>query len=1000
MKKYINEIKLEASLLSQKTDEELILKGENIKKRLDNTSLNKFDKKLGKLSLDDVLIEWFALVQELSYRTIGLKHFDTQLLAGIFLHQGKIVEMKTGEGKTLASTLPVSLNALSRKGVHVVTVNDYLAERDKNWMGKVYKALNLTVGLVKSEGRGSEPAEKRRNYLADITYLTNSELVFDYLRDSSAFYLSEIVQRPFNYCIIDEIDSILIDEARTPLILSTVQGETNVKKLSLAKVIINFLEKDIDFEVDQKRRDVNLTEKGYQQVKEKLGKETLYDLEDPWLLEILNALKAKYLFKLNKDYIVLNNKILIIDEFTGRVMSDRRWSLGIHEAIEMKENVEIGNATKTKSSITYQNFFTLYPKLAGMTGTAKTADKEFKDIYNLDVIVLPTSKPMLRKDLSDLVYQTELAKWKAVLAKSKECFENGQPILIGTSTVEKSEFLSDLFKISKIPHQVLNALPENITRESQIVAQAGEPYSVTIATNMAGRGTDIILGGNPTFKVQQIFADIFINKKDINSILKILTEKADFQASQTSVSSFSLETEKANEVQKLKEERLILKELKINKNLEIFSDREIFENYIEKIRTEYQLFYKEEERIESQIKSLKNDILNLPYSLDTCFESFKNFYNVIYEKIYVQWEKENGFVKSLGGLFVLGTERHETRRIDNQLRGRAGRQGDPGFSQFFVSLDDELIKIFGAESIRRWLDYLMNDKDVPLESKFLTESLENAQKKVESYNYEIRKNVFQYDEVINIQRNQLFKIRNEILSTNIYNELALRYSEFTFDLELLTICNKIKIKKFKEDDLKYLLKENRMFEIKNTEEFFYLLEKCFGNYSTFLLKNEFNDLFKQKTGKHMQKMLEQLFTPFFRGIKETFKSSQSSESQVPNNENKAGQNLPIANNLNIKFYPEIWISNDLRFARSNIYQLGFLKNTQTTKLLSIIDFYWAEHIERLNYIRDTINWRAYGQQNPLIEYNSEAFYSYKIMLEKIRSSMLYYFLENPILKQS
>ena len=415
MKKYISDIKAEATNLRQKTDEELLLKIEKIKKRAKIESLN------------NVLIEWYALVQEISSRTIGLRHFDTQLLAGIYLHEGKIVEMKTGEGKTLASTLPVALNALSQKGVHVVTVNDYLAERDKNWMGKVYKGLGLSVGLVKSS---SDLAEKRTNYQSDITYLTNSELVFDYLRDSSSFYVNEIVQRSFNYCILDEIDSILIDEARTPLILSTVQGETNVKKLHLAKGIAELLDKEVHFEIDEKRREINLTEKGYQEVKLQLGKETLYDLEDPWILEILNALKAKYIFKLNKDYIVLKNKIIIVDEFTGRVMEDRRWSMGIHEAIEVKENVQIGDATKTKSSITYQNFFPLYPKLAGMTGTAKTAEKEFKDIYNLEVIVLPTAKPLVRKDLSDFVYQTELAKWKAVLDKSKECYAKGQPILI------------------------------------------------------------------------------------------------------------------------------------------------------------------------------------------------------------------------------------------------------------------------------------------------------------------------------------------------------------------------------------------------------------------------------------------------------------------------------------------------------------------------------------------------------------------------------------------
>ena len=873
MKNYISQIKQEANNLLQKTDEELLFQINKIKKRAKNESLN------------NLLIEWYALVQEISARTIGLRHFDTQLLAGIYLHEGKIVEMKTGEGKTLSSTLPVALNALSEKGVHVVTVNDYLAERDKNWMGKIYKGLGLSVGLVKSN---SDLDEKRKNYQSDITYLTNSELVFDYLRDSSSFYVEEIVQRPLNYCILDEIDSILIDEARTPLILSTVQGETNIKKLHLAKGIAELLEKEIHFEIDEKRREINLTEKGYQEVKLKLGKETLYDLEDPWILEILNALKAKYIFKLNKDYIVLKNKIIIVDEFTGRVMEDRRWSMGIHEAIEVKENVKIGDATKTKSSITYQNFFPLYSKLSGMTGTAKTAEKEFKDIYNLEVVVLPTSKPLIRKDLSDFVYQTELAKWKAVLEKSKECYTKGQPILIGTSSVEKSEFLSELFKVSELPHQILNAKPENITRESEIVAQAGEPYAITIATNMAGRGTDIILGGNPTFKVKQMMYDFFFENEEIDEIFL-----------RYSISEYDSE----------------------------FKQKEILKNLMEQILKEYneekkdlvnEFDWIQPDSAFSFHKDLETDLENLPYSLDTCYPSLKKLYDFLYKIVSVTWKKQNNQIKAVGGLFVLATERHETRRIDNQLRGRAGRQGDPGISQFYVSLDDELIKIFGGDSIRRFINFFMMDPDVALESDFLTKSLENAQQKVELYNYEIRKNVFQYDEVLNVQRKQLFQIRNEILSSNIYNELGIRYSEFTLDEE-------------------FQIKKNNSIEL-NT-----IFEKYFASYSTFLM---------------------------------TFLKNKKSEC----------------------FYDEIWISQDLRAAHSNLYQIGYFKNTQNTTLLSIIDFYWTEHIERMNYIRDTINWRAYGQQNPLIEYNVEAFQSYKLMLEQIRSSMLYYFLENPILK--
>jgi len=842
MKNLIYNIKAESTNLRSKTDDELKQNMMKLKKRAQTENLDNF------------LVESFALIQEVSFRQIGLRHFDTQLLAGYILHQGKIVEMKTGEGKTLASTLPVAFNSLTGKGVHVVTVNEYLAERDQKWMGKIYNGLGLTVGLIKNTNTLSE---KRKSYSCDITYVTNSELVFDYLRDSSAYNVNELVQRPFNYCVIDEIDSILIDEARTPLILSTAKGEENINKLYLAKAIANYLTKDLHFEVDEKRRDINLTEAGYKEAKEKLGKKTLYDPNDPWILELLNALKAKYIFKLNKDYIVLNNKVMIVDEFTGRIMEDRRWSLGIHEAVEIKECVDVGGGTRTKSSITYQNFFTLYPKLAGMTGTAKTTEKEFQDIYNLEVIVLPTEKPLIRKDLPDLVYQTELAKWKAVLSQSKECFEKGQPILIGTASVEKSEFLSELFTISKIPHQVLNAKPENVKRESEIVAQAGERYAVTIATNMAGRGTDIILGGNPIFQVKQ------------------------------ELTHFLLENQLAAET------KIELK------------------NFQSKIYQEYQE--------QNTLEKLEEDIKNLPYSLEVALENLRECYNYLYQKTSIEWEKENKAIKEIGGLFVLGTERHETRRIDNQLRGRAGRQGDPGASQFFISLEDELIKVFGGDSIRRWVEYLLQDKDVPLESDLLTKSLENAQKKVELYNYDLRKNVFQYDDILNTQRKQLFQARNEILSTNVYHDLFLRYAEYAVDEEVMKV--------------KRQGKEKGIFEI----------EKQFQAYSTY---------FQIKKEKKEMKAKD--------------------------------------------FYSEIWISNDLRFAESNFYQLGFLESTRATILLSVIDFYWTEHIERMNYIRETINWRSYGQQTPIVEYNMEAFKSFKLMFEQIRACMLYYFLSNSI----
>ena len=800
LKEKIYEIKNYGNLFEKLSNDEIQVKVQKLKKKFNNQDLL------------NILPEWFAIVQEISFRVTGLKHFDSQLLAGILLNEGKVVEMKTGEGKTLASNLPVALNGLSKKGVHVVTVNEYLAERDQKWMGKIFDNLGLSVGLVKNN---MTLKEKQKNYSKDITYLTNSELVFDFLRDNASYNLDDLVQKPLNFCLIDEIDSILIDEARTPLILSTFEEKANLNKLYFTNFLSNLLEKDIHFEIDEKRKDINLTDIGYKECLKILGKKSLYESSDPWILEILNALKAKYLFKINKDYIILKGKIAIVDEFTGRLMEDRRWSMGLHEAIEIKENIKSEGESKTRNSITYQNFFPLYPKLCGMTGTAKTAASEFKEIYNLEVVVVPTNKKMLRKDLTDLVYQSELSKWKAVLNKSKECFQKGQPILIGTTTIEKSEFLSDLFNLSKIPHQVLNAKPENLFRENEIIAQAGKEYAVTIATNMAGRGTDIILGGNLAFQIKDILNKFF------------------------------------------------------------FEEKEVPENYINDLAL-----------IKDQYKDnlLKALIQDLPYSLDKSSPEFRFLYKKLYDSYLPVFLEENKRLKELGGLFVLGTERHENRRIDNQLRGRAGRQGDPGFSQFFVSLEDDLIKIFGGDNIKKWISSLLEDKDEALESNFLSNSLEKAQKKIEDYNYELRKNIFEYDSVLNSQREIFFSIRRNLLEKNDYENLFLRYFE------------------------KLLLKED-------------------------------------------------------------------------------------SSNL---FYKELWIKFDLLFARGNFYQLGLLKNSKSKILFELMDFYWTQHIERMNYIKDTISWKSYGQQNPLIEYNLQAIKSFNLMFEQIKDSMIYCFIKQAI----
>lgn len=660
--KLVGKIKVKAQELVSLSDEELL---ERILK-LQKSVLNQSDDKS-----NSFLISWFAIVQEISYRIIGLKHYDTQLLAGIFLHQGKIVEMKTGEGKTLVSTLPLSFNALKKKGSHLITVNPYLAERDQKWMGKIYEKLSLTTGLVTEK---QNPNEKRKNYNQDITYITNSELVFDYLRDNTSSNLDELVQPSFYYGIIDEVDSILIDEARTPLIISEIIQKKKDQKLPFAFRVIQLLKKGIHFEIDEKRRDVFLTEEGYSFIEQFFKIKDLYDVKNPWAVQILNALKAKYLYKLNKDYVIINQQIVIVDEFTGRIMPDRKWSLGLHQAIELKEKLLPSPLTKTQTSITYQSFFPLYPKLSGMTGTAMTDEKEFLEIYNLEVVPISTIKPVQRKDLPDVIYQTELSKWKAVLNKAIDCYQRGQPILIGTSNIEKSEFLSQLFSFANLPHQLLNARPENVERESEIIAQAGKPSSITIATNMAGRGTDICLGGNIEFNIKE----------------------------------------------KIKEELFFFFKGRTNGN---------YSSKFSQIIQEYK-----------SIEELKQDIKNLPYSFERLSPSLKILYEIISKEVSYDWVKTNEFVKLQGGLFVLGTERSENRRIDDQLRGRSGRQGDPGISQFFLSLEDELIRIFGGENIQKWVSFLIDNPDEPLESNFLSQSIANAQKKIESYNFDIRKN--------------------------------------------------------------------------------------------------------------------------------------------------------------------------------------------------------------------------------------------------------------------
>lgn len=680
--------------MKELSDSELVAKTPYFKEQLKN----------GK-TLDDILPEAFAVVREASRRVLGMRHFDVQLIGGIILHQGRIAEMKTGEGKTLVATLPVYLNALTGEGVHVITVNDYLAKRDSEWMGNLYRFLGLSVGLVIA---GMNPKQKQEAYACDVTYGTNNEFGFDYLRDNMVIYKNQLVQRKLKYAIVDEIDSILIDEARTPLIISGRGAQSSnlyqkadhfVKKLQ-AKVIIEEDDKDYeqeednekyDYIVDLKAKSATLTQQGIKKAEQEFGLENFNDLENSELVHDVNqALHANGIMKKDKDYIVKDGQVLIVDEFTGRIMYGRRYNDGLHQAIEAKEHVKINDESKTLATITFQNYFRMYEKLSGMTGTAMTEEAEFQEIYKLDVVEIPTNKPMIRKDNSDIIYKNEDAKFRAVIADIKKAHEKGQPVLIGTVSIDKSEKLSKLLDKERIPHEVLNAKYHE--KEAQIIAQAGKFGAVTIATNMAGRGTDIMLGGNSEYLAKQ-------------------------------------------EMRKLK-----------------YTDEEI----------------------EDAAAHNETDDKAILAAREKFNELEKKFDNEIKE------EKEK--VIEAGGLKIIGTQRHESRRIDNQLRGRSGRQGDPGESRFYIGLDDDLMKIFGGDIVTKVYNTLGADEDMPIESRLISKAVENAQKKVEGRNFSIRKNVLQYDDVMNVQRTVIYEQRRDVLDGMNLKESILKMMDSVVEL--------------------------------------------------------------------------------------------------------------------------------------------------------------------------------------------------------------------------
>ncbi|MGI5882074.1 MAG: preprotein translocase subunit SecA [Dethiobacteria bacterium] len=788
--RYVEEVNSYEDRIKQLTDEQLRGSTHRFKERIANGE-----------TLDDLLPEAFAVAREASWRTLGMRPFDVQVLGGVVLHQGRISEMKTGEGKTLAATMPAYLNALTGRGVHIVTVNDYLATRDQKWMGSIYRFLGLSVGLIV---HGLSPEQRRISYNADIVYGTNNEFGFDYLRDNMVLYREHLVQRPLYYAIVDEVDSILVDEARTPLIISGA-AEKATELYGKFAALVPRLKNEKHYTVDEKAHTVVLTEEGTEQAEKYLKIDNLADEQNMELSHHLNqALKAHVLMKRDRDYVVKDGEVVIVDEFTGRLMFGRRYSEGLHQAIEAKEKVKVARESRTLASITFQNYFRMYEKLAGMTGTAVTEEEEFRKIYGMDVVIVPTNEEMIRQDFPDAVYRNEKGKFQSVVEEIERVHKKGQPILVGTISIEKSEELSHLLSKRGVPHHVLNA--KHHEKEAEIISQAGKLGAVTIATNMAGRGTDIILGGNPD-----------------------------------------------RELDRLKE------------------------------RTDLSEEEKEEKK----------------------------------RLIHEEWQKEHDRVVELGGLYIIGTERHESRRIDNQLRGRSGRQGDPGFSQFFVSMEDDLMRLFGSDNVINIMEKLGMEEDVPIEHPMISRAIENAQKKVEGRNFEIRKHILEYDDVLNQQREVIYRQRRQVLEGgNLRDNILEMVPEVIRGALEIYADEKI----YPEDwDLSGLLGFG---------------ERVFLQAG--VLKVE------ELQGLSREELEEKL-------IEETLSFYHRREEEI-------GSEV--------------------------------MRELERVILLRVVDSKWMDHIDDMHELRQGVGLRAFGQQDPLVEYKYEAYEMFQAMVRSIQEDVI------------
>jgi preprotein translocase subunit SecA len=909
LKRIVDEVNdLEDSVIDL-TDAQLRAKTDELRKRYEDTRDHDLpDDETDEDALGDLLPEAFAVAREAAKRVLGQRHFDVQVMGGAALHLGKVAEMRTGEGKTLTAVLPAYLNAISGNGVHVVTVNDYLAKRDADWMGRIHRFLGLEVGAILSE---MTPQQRRGAYRADITYGTNNEFGFDYLRDNMAWSLDDMVQRGHNFAIVDEVDSILIDEARTPLIISGPADQSSrwytefarmspmMKGVDVTRPVSSPREKAereneiarAHYEFDNKKRTVAVTEKGVEFIEDQLGVDNLYDAANTPLVGYLNnALKAKELFKRDKDYIVRDGEVLIVDEFTGRILSGRRYNEGMHQAIEAKEKVEIKAENQTLATITLQNYFRLYHKLAGMTGTAETEAAEFQNTYKLGVVPIPTNRPMVRLDRSDLIYKTEEAKFEAVADDIAERFEKGQPVLVGTTSVERSEYLSKLLVKRRIPHNVLNA--KHHEKESAIVAEAGHRSAVTVATNMAGRGTDIVLGGNPDHLAEKRLMELRLDPRETPDEWKALLPTAREKARTRAVPAESDRTGRGASV------------ATGGNNLDRLA--------------------------ESWLRELRLDPLETP-------EEWKTLLPAALEKAREDVRAEAEEVREAGGLYVLGTERHESRRIDNQLRGRSGRQGDPGESRFYLSLNDELMRRFNAAFVERVMVTMRVPDDQPIEAKMVTRAIKSAQTQVEQQNFEIRKDVLKYDEVMNRQRKVIYGERQRVLKgENLRDQIENMIVDVVTDYVRLETEGG-----YAEDwdhaKLWTALKSVYPISLKWDE-----------------LVDEAEAEGKDVTSEHLEEAVAEDGRRAYRAREAEINAT-------------AGE--------------------------------GAMRQLERQVMLQVLDRKWREHLYEMDYLKQGIGLRAMAQRDPLIEYQREGYDMFATMLDGLKEecvSILFNFrIEQP-----